>query len=40
MVWRLAPSRCVLVASAKLRALAQHLKRAFGDPPYWEEGTN
>jgi DNA-binding transcriptional LysR family regulator len=23
-------------ASAKLRALADHLKRAFGDPPYWE----
>lgn len=22
--------------SAKLRALADHLKRAFGDPPYWE----
>jgi DNA-binding transcriptional LysR family regulator len=25
-------------ASAKLRALADHLKRAFGDPPYWEIG--
>jgi DNA-binding transcriptional LysR family regulator len=24
--------------SAKLRALADHLKRAFGDPPYWEVG--
>lgn len=24
--------------SAKLRALAEHLKAAFGDPPYWEEG--
>jgi len=24
--------------SAKLRALAEHLKRAFGDPPYWEMG--
>jgi DNA-binding transcriptional LysR family regulator len=23
---------------AKLRALADHLKRAFGDPPYWEMG--
>ncbi len=23
-------------ASAKLRAVAQHLKQAFGDPPYWE----
>lgn len=23
-------------ASAKLRAVAQHLKRAFGDPPYWD----
>jgi DNA-binding transcriptional LysR family regulator len=23
-------------ASAKLRALADHLKHAFGDPPYWE----
>jgi DNA-binding transcriptional LysR family regulator len=22
--------------SAKLRALADHLKQAFGDPPYWE----
>lgn len=22
--------------SAKLRALAEHLKQAFGDPPYWE----
>lgn len=26
--------------SAKLRALAEHLKTAFGDPPYWEEGMN
>ena len=25
--------------SAKLRALAEHLKRAFGDPPYWEIGA-
>lgn len=24
--------------SAKLRALAEHLRRAFGDPPYWEDG--
>jgi DNA-binding transcriptional LysR family regulator len=24
--------------SAKLRALADHLKQAFGDPPYWEIG--
>ncbi|KQV33582.1 MULTISPECIES: LysR family transcriptional regulator [unclassified Rhizobium] len=24
--------------SAKLRALAEHLETAFGDPPYWEEG--
>jgi hypothetical protein len=23
-------------ASAKLRALAQHLRAAFGTPPYWE----
>lgn len=23
-------------ASAKLRAIAQHLKAAFGDPPYWD----
>jgi DNA-binding transcriptional LysR family regulator len=23
---------------AKLRALIDHLKRAFGDPPYWDEG--
>jgi DNA-binding transcriptional LysR family regulator len=22
--------------SAKLRAIADHLKKAFGDPPYWE----
>jgi DNA-binding transcriptional LysR family regulator len=22
--------------SAKLRALIDHLKKAFGDPPYWE----
>lgn len=26
--------------SAKLRALADHLRRAFGDPPYWEEGLS
>jgi DNA-binding transcriptional LysR family regulator len=26
--------------SAKLRALADHLKRSFGDPPYWEEGVS
>jgi DNA-binding transcriptional LysR family regulator len=25
--------------SAKLRALADHLKQAFGDPPYWETGA-
>jgi DNA-binding transcriptional LysR family regulator len=24
--------------SAKLRALVRHLRRAFGDPPYWEKG--
>ncbi|WP_448951611.1 LysR family transcriptional regulator [Labrys neptuniae] len=24
--------------SAKLKALAEHLKRSFGDPPHWEEG--
>lgn len=24
--------------SAKLRALADHLRAAFGDPPYWEQG--
>lgn len=24
--------------SAKLRALAEHLRRAFGDPPYWDAG--
>jgi DNA-binding transcriptional LysR family regulator len=24
--------------SAKLRALIRHLRRAFGDPPYWEKG--
>lgn len=24
--------------SAKLRALTSHLRRAFGDPPYWEAG--
>lgn len=24
--------------AAKLRALADHLKMAFGDPPYWEKG--
>jgi len=23
-------------ASTKLRAIAQHLKEAFGDPPYWD----
>ena len=22
--------------STKLRAIAEHLKKAFGDPPYWE----
>ncbi|WP_413988614.1 LysR substrate-binding domain-containing protein [Labrys okinawensis] len=26
--------------SAKLRALADYLRRAFGDPPYWEEGVS
>lgn len=26
--------------SAKLRALADHLKAAFGDPPYWEDGAD
>ncbi|MDX3973882.1 LysR family transcriptional regulator [Shinella sp.] len=26
-------------SSVKLRALADHLKAAFGDPPYWEEGA-
>jgi DNA-binding transcriptional LysR family regulator len=26
--------------SAKLRALADHLRRGFGDPPYWEEGVS
>ena len=26
--------------SAKLRALADHLRRAFGDPPYWEPGLS
>ena len=26
--------------AAKLRALADHLKRAFGDPPYWETGLS
>ena len=25
-------------ASAKIRALTEHLRRAFGDPPYWETG--
>jgi len=25
--------------SAKLRAMADHLKKAFGDPPYWERST-
>jgi len=25
--------------SVKLRALADHLKTAFGDPPYWEDGV-
>ena len=25
--------------SAKLRAIADHLKKAFGDPPYWERGA-
>lgn len=25
--------------SAKLRAMADHLKKAFGDPPYWEQST-
>ncbi|RFB79226.1 LysR family transcriptional regulator [Methylovirgula sp. 4M-Z18] len=25
---------------AKLRALADHLKAAFGDPPYWENGVD
>ena len=24
--------------SAKLTALIEHLKRAFGNPPYWDEG--
>ncbi|MGV1759170.1 LysR family transcriptional regulator [Rhizobium sp. A22-96] len=24
--------------SAKLRAIAEHLKKAFGDPPYWDRG--
>jgi hypothetical protein len=24
--------------SAKLTALIDHLKRAFGNPPYWDEG--
>ncbi|MFB2604182.1 LysR family transcriptional regulator, partial [Rhizobium phaseoli] len=22
--------------SAKLRAIADHLKKSFGDPPYWD----
>ncbi|MEW9305168.1 LysR family transcriptional regulator [Labrys neptuniae] len=26
--------------SVKLRTLAEHLKRSFGDPPYWEEGMS
>jgi len=26
-------------ASAKVRALIEHLKRAFGDPPYWDPGA-
>lgn len=26
--------------SAKLRALADHLREAFGTPPYWEEGVS
>jgi DNA-binding transcriptional LysR family regulator len=26
------------VPAAKLTALIEHLKRAFGDPPYWDEG--
>jgi DNA-binding transcriptional LysR family regulator len=26
--------------SAKLRALADHLRGAFGEPPYWEEGMS
>ncbi|MBB4567566.1 LysR family transcriptional regulator [Rhizobium leucaenae] len=25
--------------SAKLRAIADHLKKIFGDPPYWERGS-
>jgi len=25
--------------SAKLRAIADHLKKAFGDPPYWDENA-
>jgi len=25
--------------SAKIRALADHLRKAFGDPPYWEAGV-
>lgn len=29
-----------LGASAKLRALIDHLKLAFGNPPYWDEGLN
>ncbi len=29
-----------LGTSAKLRALIDHLKRAFGDPPYWDEGLD
>jgi DNA-binding transcriptional LysR family regulator len=38
-----AEEECIFVAhpqgrhaSAKLRALAQHLRAAFGTPPYWE----
>jgi len=26
------------MASAKLRSLADHLRKSFGDPPYWEQG--
>jgi DNA-binding transcriptional LysR family regulator len=26
--------------SAKIRALTEHLRKAFGDPPYWEAGLN
>jgi hypothetical protein len=24
--------------SAKIRALTEHLRKAFGNPPYWETG--